>query len=95
MKDEAKKKHGFRETHIELHGDGSATIHHVHQDGPEKDLKHAGADLDGIHDCLEDHCNPEKMEKGLKAEGKDPEAMEEKIAPGIHAKVASMASKEE
>ena len=89
------KKHGFTHTHIDLHDDGSASIHHVHKDGPEHDMKHAVADIDGIHDCLEDHCNPEKMEKDLEAKGKDPEAMEEKIAPGIHAAVAAMAGKEE
>lgn len=89
------KKHGFTHTHIDLHDDGSASIHHVHQDGPDKDMKHAVPDLDGVHECLEDHCNPEKMEKGLKKAGKDPEALEEKISPGIHDKVAMLAAKEE
>ncbi len=85
------KKHRFTHTHIDLHDDGSASIHHTHMDGPDKDAHHAVSDLDGIHDCLEDHCNPEEIEKEVKAKGKDPEALEEKVSPGIHEKVAEMA----
>lgn len=89
------KKHKFTHTHIDLHDDGSATIHHMHADGPEKDVKHAAADLDGVHDCLEDHCNPEEIEKEIKAKGKDPEALEEKVSPGIHEKIKMLADKGE
>lgn len=89
------KKHKFTDTHAEIHDDGSMSIHHMHKDGPEKDMKHAVLDVDGLHQCLEDHCNPEEMEKEVKAEGKDPEALEEKISPGIHEKVAMLASKGE
>lgn len=81
------KKHKFTHTHIDLHDDGSATIHHMHADGPEKDVKYAASDLDGVHDGMEDHLNHEES-------GKE-EALEEKISPGIHAKVASMSGKEE
>ena len=55
---EAKKKHshhGFSHTHIEHHADNSHTIHHVHSDGAHKDVKHAVADLDSVHDSLQDH----------------------------------------
>lgn len=65
---EHKKKHaghGFTHTHIEHHKDGSHTVHHVHEDGAHADVKHAAADLDGVHDSLQDHLgvpNPGEME---------------------------------
>ena len=46
--------HGFTHTHIEHHGDGSATVHHVHHEGPQKDVKHAALNLDHIHDSLQE-----------------------------------------
>jgi hypothetical protein len=55
---EKKKKHaghGFKHTHIEHHKDRSATVHHQHEDGSHADVKHAAANLDGIHDSLEQH----------------------------------------
>jgi hypothetical protein len=52
---EKKKKHSFSHTHIEHHKDGSATVHHVHKDGPDHDVKHAAASLDHIHDSMQDH----------------------------------------
>ena len=57
--------HGFTHTHIEHHGDGSATVHHVHHEGPQKDVKHAVLNLDHIHDSLQDHLgmpNPGEAE---------------------------------
>lgn len=52
---ETKKKkhagHGYTHTHVEHHADGSHTVHHVHEDGPHKDVKGAVAD----HDALMDH----------------------------------------
>ena len=57
--------HGFTHTHIEHHGDGSATVHHVHHEGPHKDVKHAALNLDHIHDSLQDHLgtpNPGEAE---------------------------------
>jgi hypothetical protein len=89
------KKHKFTDTHVEIHDDGSASIHHMHKDGPTHDVKHAVMDLDGLHDCLEGHCNPEETEEKVKAAGKDPEALEEKVSPGIHDKVAALAAKGE
>lgn len=53
-----KKKHaghGFTHTHMEHHHDGSHTVHHVHEDGPHKDVKHAVANLDGAHDSMQDN----------------------------------------
>lgn len=61
----AKKKHKFKHTHTEWHDDGSATVHHEHEEGPHKDVKHAVEDLDGVHDSLEDHVgtpNPGEAE---------------------------------
>lgn len=61
----AKKKHKFTHTHAEHHKDGSITVHHVHKDGPEHDVKHAAASLDHLHDSLQDHLgepNPGEAE---------------------------------
>ena len=58
MEAEHKKKHahhGFSHTNTEHHADGSHTVHHVHHEGPHKDVKHAVADLDGMHDSMQDH----------------------------------------
>jgi hypothetical protein len=56
-KDETPKHahHGFTDTHIRHHADGSHTMKHVHKDGSHKDVEHAVANLDGVHDSLEDH----------------------------------------
>ena len=54
-KKEHKKHHGFTHTHIEHFKDGSASVHHVHHEGPHKDVKHAAADLDAVHDSMQDH----------------------------------------
>lgn len=86
------KKHKFSHTHIELHDDGSATIHHMHESDPTKDVKHAVGDMDELHDSLQEHLNPE--EEKVEAMGKDPEVLEEKISPGIHKKVLEMAKGE-
>ncbi|HZS43343.1 MAG TPA: hypothetical protein VFA52_03970 [Candidatus Paceibacterota bacterium] len=69
-------KHGFTRTTIEHHADGSSTIVHERHDGEKK--THAVADLDGVHDSLEDH---------LRVPGDEEEAMEEKIHPGIHEEI--------
>lgn len=84
------KKHGFSHTHVDIHNDGSATIHHVHESGdPLKDVHHAVADLDGIHDSLEDHLNPDEEK-----EHEEHEALEEAISPGIHEKMEKMGKPE-
>lgn len=65
-----KKHHKFTHTHIEHHPDHSATIHHVHEEGPHKDVKHAVPSLDHVHDSLQDHLgaplseSTEALEKG-------------------------------
>jgi len=66
-----KKKHGFSHTRVQLHKDGSATAHHVHKEGPHKDVKHAVHSLDHLHDSLRDHLGPEptdgdmELDKGI------------------------------
>ena len=50
-----KKHHKFSHTHMEHHKDGSHTIHHQREDGADKDVKHAAADLNAAHDSVEDH----------------------------------------
>lgn len=78
--------HGFHSTHIELHDDGSATIHHVHEKGPEHDKKYAAADLDGVHDGLEDHLRMPEAEE---------EKLEEQVHPGIHKEIMEKAEEGE
>lgn len=51
------KKHKYSHTHIEHHKDGSHTVHHVHEDGPHKDVKGAVADHDGLMDHIMDHTS--------------------------------------
>ena len=52
------KKHGFTHMNVEHHGDRSHTVHHVHGDGAHKDVKHAAADLDAVHDSMQQNLNP-------------------------------------
>lgn len=99
------KRHKFTHTHIELHDDGSATIHHVHADGPHKDIKYAAGDLDEVHDGIQKNLNPEEEERleekihpglhqeALKKTGRE-EELEEEAHPGIHGEVEKMAGKE-
>jgi hypothetical protein len=58
---EHKKKphagHGYTHTNVEHHADGSHTVHHVHEDGPHKDVKGAVADHDGLMDHMMDHTS--------------------------------------
>jgi hypothetical protein len=74
--------HRFTHTEIELHHDGSATIEHHHEKGPDHNVRYAVSDLDGMHDGLEDN---------LRLPEKDEEALEEKIHPGIHEEVEKLA----
>jgi hypothetical protein len=73
-KDHKKKKHaghGFKHTHMEHHEDGSMTVHHQHEDGPEHDVKHAVSNLDGAHDSMQDNLgqpNPGEAEANAGAE---------------------------
>jgi hypothetical protein len=69
-------KHGFTRTSITHHDDGSATVEHEHHTG--KKVTHAVANLDGVHNSMEDHLrHPANEEK-----------LEEEIHPGIHDEVA-------
>lgn len=70
--------HGYTRTTVEHHPDGSHTITHEHEDG-KSHKKHAVMDLDGVHDSIEDHLNPEAY--------KEEEKAEEQIHPGIHQEV--------
>jgi hypothetical protein len=45
------KKHNVKHTHIEHHDDGSHTIRHTHEVGP--DTTGTAPDLDALHDHLE------------------------------------------
>ena len=57
--------HGFTHSHHEHHADGSITVHHVHHEGPHKDIKHAVANLDGAHDSMQENlgqANPGEMQ---------------------------------
>jgi hypothetical protein len=80
-------KHRFLNTHIEHHDDGSHTIRHEHEDG-KSHVKHAAADLDEVHDSLEENLrDPEEIEKKIEKKGIDPEKLEEAISPGLHEKM--------
>jgi hypothetical protein len=51
------KKGKHHKTTIHHHGDGShtSTRHYKHDDGTESEEGQGHADLDGVHDMLEDH----------------------------------------
>lgn len=79
------RKHKFTHTHIEHHKDGSHTIHHVHEEGPHKDVKSAVGD----HDELMDHMMDNTSEPNPgEDQDENEEALEEAIHPGIHKEVA-------
>ncbi len=85
------KKHKFSHTHVEHHKDGSHTVHHVHEDGPQADVKGAAADHDAMMDHIMDNTSaPNEGED----KGEDNEALEEKLAPGLHAKMAEVQQKQ-
>lgn len=68
----AKKHHKFHSTHISHHDDGSATVHHMHEDGPHKDVKHAVGDHDGMMDSMMEHTsapNPGEAEADMGQHG--------------------------
>ena len=77
---EEKKKHaghGFKFTHIDHHDDGSATVHHQHEDGAEFDKKHAVADIDGIHDSIEDHLGDKNIGEDAADQGIDMDELQQ------------------
>lgn len=59
-KDEKKKKGKMRKTEIEHHSDGSHTVRHTPEEGPE--VSYAAKDLDGVIDGL--HENLQGGEEG-------------------------------
>lgn len=79
------KKHKFTHTHVEHHKDGSHTVHHVHEEGPHKDVKGAAGDHDAMIDHIMDHTSEPNPGEG---QDENEEVLEEQIAPGIHQKVA-------
>jgi hypothetical protein len=94
MADEKKKKHaghGFTHTHVEHHKDGSHTVHHQHEDGPDHDVKHAAASLDHLHDSMQDHLgspNPGEAaadagDHGVPAEQAAPAGLPGAAAPAV------------
>jgi hypothetical protein len=54
-KESKKKKHQFKRTIIDHHTDGSHTMTHEHESDPTKNITGAKADLDGVHDGLEEN----------------------------------------
>lgn len=49
--------HGFTSSHIEHYADGSHQVHHVHEDGPHKDVKHAVEGHDSMLDSMMQHTS--------------------------------------
>ena len=52
-----KKKHSYKRTEIEHHADRSHTVRHIHAE-PSKSKSYATADLDGVHDGMQENLNP-------------------------------------
>lgn len=58
------KTNGHHRSHIEWHPDGSASVHHEHELGPEHDTRHAVGSHDGAMDSLMQHTSgpgPEEL----------------------------------
>ena len=68
-------KHGFHETTIKHHHDGSHTMHHHHVN-PEMSVEHAVPDLAGAKDSLEAHVG-----EGAPASPEPPAAPAMQAAP--------------
>jgi hypothetical protein len=86
------KKHKFSHTIVEHHGDGSATVHHIHESSGHTsnvpvgadDVRGAVADHDSLMDHMMDHTS---MPNQGEDQDENEEAMEEKLHPGIHDKI--------
>ncbi len=83
------KKHKFSHTVTEHHGDGSHTIHHIHEDNkfvapPQMpgDVKSAVGDHDSMVDHLMDHTSNPNPGEGQDEGGEGD--VEEAMHPGIH-----------
>jgi hypothetical protein len=89
------KKHSFSHTVVEHHKDGSHTIHHIHEKNghthsagvKDGDVRGAANNHDGMMDHIMDHTSAPNDGEGNDEKN---EALEEKIAPGIHGAVAQM-----
>lgn len=84
-----KKHHKFTHTHIEHFHDGSAAVHHVHEEGPHKDVKHAVGSLDEAHDSLQDHLGAPNEGEEQANQGQHGIPAEAAQAAGIPAAAAS------
>ena len=90
---EKKKHHPFTHSHVEWHDDNSATVHHVHRDGPHKDVKGAAASHDDAMDHIMDHTSePNEGEQeanagvhGVPAEQAGPAGLPAGAAPAADA----------
>jgi hypothetical protein len=93
---EKKKHHPFSHTVVEHHSDGSSTVHHIHEKHEHEqhiptrdgDVKHAAADLDSLHDSMQDHLgtpNPGEQEADAGVHGVAPE---QAASAGLPAPVA-------
>ena len=60
----AKKHHKFHKMSIEHHKDKSHTVHHMHEDGAHKDVKHAASDLNAVHDSMEQNLGAPNAGEG-------------------------------
>lgn len=79
--------HGYTGYDMEHFEDGTGTVEFHHEDG-KSHKKFAYADLDDLHDKLEDHLrvvmeDVKELEKAADAQ-KEEERREEEIHPGIH-----------
>jgi hypothetical protein len=87
------KSHKFSHTVIEHHKDNSHTIHHINEKHghvhsvPERDGDVRGGAAD--HDAMIDHMMDHTSAPNPGEESPEHEAMEEKLAPGIHGAVAA------
>jgi hypothetical protein len=79
------KHHKFSHTHVEHHNDGSSTVHHVHHEGPHKDVKHAVSSLDHLHDSMQDHLGQENPGEAEANAGQHGVAPPEAAAAGLPA----------
>jgi hypothetical protein len=83
---EKKKKHaghGFRHTNVEHLKDGSHIVHHVHEDGPEHDVKHSAASLDHLHDSIQDHLGSQNTGESAADAGDHGVPQEQAQAAGL------------
>lgn len=81
MAEKSKKTHKYKKAHFEHHKDGSSTAHYEHDEGPEKDSKHAVASLDHLHDSVEDHLGGEPNDEEAALDRGEHGIPEEHAAP--------------